>query len=140
LLICLLSMVLVQEEPVTVPLMGTVFLKSGEQIDLVDFQLKGPEPYEFMLTQRGESEFVSLYRITKIEQKHDSRDYAVVLETGESLEGRIGTISFTGTNPASPHDRITVNLRRVDRVHVISGDAIRSCSHCGYEAKTPHPF
>jgi hypothetical protein len=115
-------------------------MRTGEVLNLVDFKIKSPDPYSFSLASRGQSEFVNLGSVTRIRWVEANNDYVVTLETGEVIQGRIGTITFSGMETATPNRSVTVNLRRVARIHVISGDKLRTCPSCGFQDHSAFPF
>ncbi len=137
-IVCLL---LIQQDAfVPASLQATLFTDSGEEVELYDFRIAGPDPYAISLEANGTSDFIPLAQVTRITALARQGTYQLILDTGETLTGRIGTISFEGVNPEQPKSSFAMSIRRISRIHIVSGSQMRSCQVCSYEATTDYPF
>lgn len=138
LVLCLWS----QEDqtPADEALNAMIVLRTGDMMSLIDFKIRSPDPYVFSMDHEGRLEFIKLDAVTQIRWIESTHDYAVTLETGEVLQGRIGTVTFSGKETTVPHRSVTINLRRIARIHIISGNKLRTCPACGYQDRSTFTF
>lgn len=119
---------------------ATVVTTGGDEFELYDLQVSGPDPFAFAMDTSGGTEFIPLNRISRISALAASGQYDIIYHTGEIVSGRIGTISFSGVNPERPNESFSVSIRRIERIHVVAGSQLRSCPQCGYEEHTELPY
>ena len=122
------------------PLNAQIFLDSGERIDLAEIRIKGLEPFAFEFNAKGESFFISLYRVSRITRREDGRTFDVLLDSGELLTGGMRSIAFTGNVISDLTRQEDFNLHQIRRIQVLSGSQLRSCLKGHYELYTPYPF
>ena len=136
------------------PIQAVVWLVSGEKIELADVQVRGINPYSMEFHQKGASQFLSLFRLSRINRGKKSRDLEIHLDSGEILKGHLGTIAFTGI-PIGNQEKAAVvagesergtaklatfNIHQIKRIHFLSGNQLRSCLNGHYEQYTPYSF
>ncbi len=152
----ILLLLLYQDPAVMEPesINATVYLKSGDKLDLSDVSVKGIEPHSFQIYSEGETTFVNLFRVSRITRLEKPSMYEILFDSGEIQIGRVMTVSFTGKNvnkedapnvakdeSLSDHQKLSlIHLRDMERIHFISGNQLRACLQGHYEKYTPYPF
>lgn len=121
------------------PLNAQVEFENGLQLDLVDIEIKGFEPYAFEFYADGQTEFISLFRVVRITRVEKVNRHEVLFDTGEKKIGQIKNFSLQAASTIPPQNFSTIHLHHLKRLQLISGEQLRSCNKGHYEERTPHP-
>jgi len=136
------------------PINAQVYLRSGDKLEIADIRVRGTEKTSFELRTGRVRQVVNIYRVSRIVRKEGRRNYEVLLDSGEVLEGEIPPISFigkavvadetptvvTGSISEKEPDTVRVEISDVMRVHFVGGFQLRACQEGHYEQYTPYPF
>lgn len=120
------------------PINARVFRENGRQFELLDVRLRGGKDYAFSFESGGVTRFISLLDVVSL-YKLSGNSYRVTFADGSSEEGTVRKLTFTGTH-AAEGKQVLVDLHQLARIHLVSGEQLRSCPNGHYERRTPYLF
>ena len=114
--------------------------QEGQRIDVEDVRIKAIDPYSFEFRDGDGSVLVSLFRVSRIRRMPDGKSFEMLMDNGETKQGRIKSLSFTGNPDKTNGKRQVFQLFHFDRIHLIHGNQLRACLQGHYEQYTAYPF
>ena len=123
------------------PLSAVIILNDSTEVELTDLMLSGPDPFFLSLNLQKETEFLPLYRIVQIRSLPERMFwYKITLDNKEVIDAQIKNIVFSGKENEDSRRRRQIKLTDVNSIQIISGDQVKSCPNCEYEANTSYWF
>ena len=119
---------------------ATIFLQNGKKVEVADIRIRDIYPHSFELEANGATTRVDLFRVVQISAISKSREVEILLNDGTKLSGRVPPFDLTGKPVEDPEEVMQYQIRRIERIHFVSGAQLRSCANGHYEKRTPYPF